>query len=157
MLNRYPEKTADILVTLRQFPREMTSFHREMRNERRKSILMTCHYPDLGSASEGIFSFSPDQKHYTDLASDTSSVWNFRARSSDDIMGLPVAPNYGMCFLRRKKKKQKWKTAHPEGAAYPTPPSMGPIFVGRGRVISGRLANRFGSRFGTKTNLYLFY
>ena len=56
-----------------------------------------------------------------------------------------------------EKKRQKWKTAHPEGAAYPTPPSVGPIFVGRGRVISGRLANRFGSRFGTKTNLYLFY
>ena len=33
----------------------MTSSHREMRNERRKSILMTCHYPDLGSPSEGIF------------------------------------------------------------------------------------------------------
>ena len=38
------------------------------------------------------------------VASDTSSVWNFCARSSDDIMGLPVAPNYGTCFLRRKKK-----------------------------------------------------
>ena len=30
---------------------------------------------------------------------------------------------------------------------------MGPIFAGRGWVISGLLADRFGSRFGTKTNL----
>ena len=30
---------------------------------------------------------------------------------------------------------------------------MGPIFGGRGRVISGRLANRFGSPFGTNTKL----
>ena len=32
--------------------------------------------------------------------------------------------------------------------------SVGPIFVGRGRVISGCLANRFGSRFGTNTKLF---
>ena len=30
---------------------------------------------------------------------------------------------------------------------------MGPIFAGRGRVISGRLPNRFGSRFGTNAKL----
>ena len=47
---------------------------------------MTCHYPDLGSASdwsyrEGIFALA-NQKHYPDLSSDTSSVWNFCARSS---------------------------------------------------------------------------
>ena len=29
----------------------------------------------------------------------------------------------------------------------------GPISAGRGRVISGRLANKFGSRFGTNTKL----
>ena len=130
MLNRYPEKTADILVTLRQFPREMTSFHREMRNERRKSILMTCHYPDLGSPSEGIFSFSPDQKHYTDLASDTSSVWNFRARSSDDIMGLPVAPNYGMCFLRRKKKDKNGRQLTQKALRIPLPLRWGRFLWG---------------------------
>ena len=33
----------------RWFPREMTS---ESRNERRNSILMTYHYPDLGTASD---------------------------------------------------------------------------------------------------------
>ena len=37
-----------------------------------------------------------------------------------------------------------------------TPPSMGPIFSGRdGYFISGRLANRLGSRFGTNTKLLL--
>ena len=30
---------------------------------------------------------------------------------------------------------------------------MGPIFAGRGRVISGRLVHRLGSRFGTNTKL----
>ena len=32
--------------------------------------------------------------------------------------------------------------------------SIRPIFVGRGRVISGRLANTFGSRFETNTKLF---
>ena len=49
------------------------------------------------------------------------------------------------------RRKTKWRTELPEGFAYPTtllpPASMGPISAGRGRVISGRLANRFGSRF----------
>ena len=60
-------------------------------------------------------------------------------------------PNYGMGFLRRKKTK--WWTTQPEGLACSTPPSIGPIFAARGRVISGSLANRFGSRFGTNTEL----
>ena len=65
---------------------------------------------------------------------------------SDIFIGLPVAPNFGMVFLRRKK----WRTAHPEGVACPTPPSMGPISAGRGRVISGHPANRFGSQKSSK-------
>ena len=52
-----------------------------------------------------------------------------------------------------RRKKTKWWTAQPEGLACPTPPSIGPIFAERGRVISGRLVNRFGSRFGTNTEL----
>ena len=51
------------------------------------------------------------------------------------------------------QKKTKWWTELPEGFACPTPPSVAPISAGRGRVISGRLANRFGSRFGTNTKL----
>ena len=56
-----------------------------------------------------------------------------------------------MGFLRRKKTK--WWTAQPEGLACSTPPSIGPIFAETEQVISGRLANRFGSRFGTNTEL----
>ena len=70
---------------------------------------------------------------------------------SEIFIGLPVAPNSGMGFLYLKTTK--WRTAHPEDVTCPTPTSMGPISAGRGRVISGRLANRFGSRFGTNTKL----
>ena len=70
---------------------------------------------------------------------------------SEIFIGLPVGPNSGMGFLYLKTTK--WRTAHPEGVTCPTPTSMRPISAGRGRVISGRLANRFGSRFGTNTKL----
>ena len=70
---------------------------------------------------------------------------------SEIFIGLPVGPNSGMGFLYLKTTK--WRTAHPEGVTCPTPTSMGPISAGRGRVISGRLANKFGSRFGTNTKL----
>ena len=70
---------------------------------------------------------------------------------SEIFIGLPVAPNSGMGFLYLKTTK--WRTAHPEGVTCPTPTSMGPISAGRGRVISGRLANRFRSRFATNTKL----
>ena len=43
------EKTADISQRLLWFSREMTS---EKRTQCRNAILMTCHYPDLGSASD---------------------------------------------------------------------------------------------------------
>ena len=46
---------------------------------------MTCHYPDLVSAVIDWKIASTNQKHYPDLGSDTSSVWNFCARSSDVI------------------------------------------------------------------------
>ena len=50
-------------------------------------------------------------------------------------------------------KKTKWRTELPEDLACPIPPSNGAAFVGRGRVISGRLANRFGNLFATNTKL----
>ena len=45
--------------------------------------------PDLGSTSNWLnrFSTRSNQKHYPDLVSDTSSVWNFCARCSDVIPG----------------------------------------------------------------------
>ena len=57
-----------------------------LRNERRNSIQMTRHYPDLGSASDWAEANFPrgttNQKHYPDLGSAASSVWNFCARFS---------------------------------------------------------------------------
>ena len=52
---------------------------------------MMCLYPDLGSASDWLeFSF---RKHYQDLGSDTTSVWNFFARYSDVFLrGLKWPP-----------------------------------------------------------------
>ena len=49
-------------------------------------------------------------------------------------------------------KKTKWGTDLPLGFAYLINPSKGSIIARRGRVISGRLANRFGSR---KQNYYV--
>ena len=65
------------------------------------------------------------------------------------FLGLPVSatPNQ-VC-----QKKTKWRTELPEGFACPIPTSMGPIFAGRGRVILGLLADRFGSRFKTNTTI----
>ena len=74
---------------------------------------MTCHHPELGSASDssyrlGIGKFaSTNQKHYPDPGSDASSVWNFCARFSDVIWGeaqVIASPNVG-CFLRLLNRK----------------------------------------------------
>ena len=50
-------------------------------------------------------------------------------------------------------KKDKMADRSPLGFACLIKPSKGPIIARRGKVISDRLANRFGSRFGTKTKL----
>ena len=56
-------------------------------------MLMTRHYRDLGSASDWLnqifHAAQPirNQKHYSDLGSDVSSVWNFCACFSDVISG----------------------------------------------------------------------
>ena len=47
---------------------------------------------------------------------------------SEIFIGLPVAPNSGMGFLYLKTTK--WRTAHPEGVACPTPTSMGQFLLG---------------------------
>ena len=60
-----------------------------LRNKSRNFILMKCHYPDLGSASDWLNHVFPrgttNQKHHPDLGSDASSVWNFWAGFSDVI------------------------------------------------------------------------
>ena len=73
----------------------ITGFHVKwrLRNKRRKSILITCHYPDLavllmiGRTTRGKFA-STSQKHYPDLGSDFSSVWNFCTFFSDLSGGI---------------------------------------------------------------------
>ena len=70
---------------------------RRLRNKRRNSILMMPHHPDVGVPSHWPFMRclcfwllegniphnTTNQKHYPDLGSDTSPVWNFCSRFSD--------------------------------------------------------------------------
>ena len=78
-----------------------------LRNERRHSILMTRHYPDLGSASDWlnqIFHAARTIRSTTQITvGDASSLWNFYARFSIrlHLAEKPVvaSPNDG-CFLR---------------------------------------------------------
>jgi len=59
-----------------------------------------------------------------------------------------------MLFLWFVSRLSKGRTELPEGFACPIAPSMGSIIAGRGRVISGRLVNSLGSRFGTSARTY---
>ena len=61
--------------------------------------------------------------------------------------------HFGRCTSGVCLKKTKWRMELPGGFACHIPPSMGQFFAGRGRVISGHLANWFGNRFGTNTKL----
>ena len=77
-------KKAKISCRYHWFAREMT------RNERRNSILMTCHYPDLNSVSQWLVVLcgkfvSTNLKNYSYVGSGTSTVWIFWARFSDVI------------------------------------------------------------------------
>ena len=56
-----------------------------LRNKPRNSLWMVYHYPDQGSTSDRLKQ-TTNQKHYSDLGSDTSSVWNFCALFSDAIL-----------------------------------------------------------------------
>ena len=72
------------------------------------------------------------------------------------IIGLPMRATSSQEMSHvyvKKKKKKKWWTELPEVFASPIPASMWLIFAGRGRVISGLVANRFGSQFRMSTNL----
>ena len=67
------------------------------------------------------------------------------------LIGLSVELNDGMGFLRRKRQNGGPLTQ--KAFLDLLTPSVGPISAGRGRIISGHLAYRFGSRFGTNTKL----
>ena len=71
------------------------------------------------------------------------------------IIGLPVAPNYGLGFLSRKKTKQNKKADGSPRRRYVSHSLFNRAdFCGEGTGISGGLTNRFGSRFGTNTKLF---
>ena len=59
-----------------------------------------------------------------------------------------------MLLLWLVSRLSKGRTELPEGFACPIAPSIGSIIAGRGRVISGRLVNSLGSRFGTSAWTY---
>ena len=56
-----------------------------LRNECWNSLLMMHHYQDLGIVCDWISKFLTNQKHYSNLSSDASLVWNFCSRFSDVI------------------------------------------------------------------------
>ena len=117
-----------VLPLLRGFPAKL-----RLRNERRKTILMTPHYRDLGSASNWSGSY-------------TSSVWNFYARFSDVISGtnpwwrremsarLRVFPHFSSGIVERAKRKRVKITPREKGDTLRVSPfSRGVIFT-RARV-----------------------
>ena len=55
-------------------------------NKRRSSILMMCHYPDWVVLLIGWSVSVINQKHYPDLGSDISPVWNFYNSCSSDVI-----------------------------------------------------------------------
>ena len=58
--------------------------YRDAGTREENSIAMTHHHPDLSSPSHRL-KLSTNEKHYPDLGSDASSVWNFCSCSSDVI------------------------------------------------------------------------
>ena len=80
-------KTPHFLRKQPTFRDATTGFHAKwsLWNERRNSILMTVTCQICVVLLIGWSKFSTNQKHYPDLGSNASSVWNFCARSSDFI------------------------------------------------------------------------
>ena len=74
------------------------------------------------------------------------------------IIGLPVRATFNQEYPSiYVEERQNGERNSQRVLRIPPPPSapasMGAISAGRGRVTSGRLANRFGSRFNTNTKL----
>ena len=88
-----PENTADISQLHRWFPREMTS-ENSCEKGGINSILMTSTTQIWVVLFIGWSKSSTNQKHYLDLGSDASSVWNFCTCFSDVI-----SQNVAKCWL----------------------------------------------------------
>ena len=123
----YPDKRADISPRHHWFPREMTSEQASA-----NSILMTRHYPDVGSVFDwlkqiSLAAGSTNQKHYPDLGRDSSAVqslrsliWRHLARKPrgvflEKIMTwnftfLILTYNKLLCFNFRQKEKDSLVT-----------------------------------------------
>ena len=74
------------------------------------------------------------------------------------IIGLPVRATFNQEYPSiYVEERQNGERNSQRVLRIPPPPSapasMGAISAGRGRVTSGRLADRFGSRFNTNTKL----
>ena len=84
----------------RHFATPTTGFPSKWRlgNERRNSILMTRHYPDLIGWRKFPTRHDPSEALPTDPCSDTSSVSNFCARFSD-IIGGETSGSVAKCWL----------------------------------------------------------
>ena len=96
------EKTADISQRLLWFSREMTS---EKRTQCRNSILMTCHYPDLGSASDCFRTCINVKLHGHPLNTDTSLLWTVCSVPPRGVLpyishrGMFRPKGYGFCTV----------------------------------------------------------
>ena len=85
----------------------MISQRWSLRNERGNSILITCHYQDLGINSDWLKQIFNQSEAQPSLCSNTSPVWNFRARSSDketsasQNIGRSLRQNHHSSFIHQ--------------------------------------------------------
>ena len=84
--------------------------------------------------------------------------WVCSVLNTEEVYRLLMAACEGNMYTQLRitfhlcPKKTKWRTEFSEGFACPIPLQWAD-FAGSGQVISGRLANRFGSRFGKNKKL----
>ena len=93
-----PEKTAEILRRYHWFPREITSEERAEKfhtDDATLPITWLCIWLVQANFPHG----TTNQKHYPDPGTDTSSVWNFYARSSDVISRDETSDGVAKCWI----------------------------------------------------------
>ena len=88
-------------------------------------------------------------------------IWRISIYSPSPIHSLPffigqlveATPNHKLEAASSVQQKDKMADGTPRRLCVSYSSSMGSISAERGRVISGHLSNRFGSRFGKNTKL----